>query len=676
MINADTILEFDKIKEAAAEHANTAQGKASVLELKPVLSELELRKCLRDTTQARELLDTEGTPPIPMMERMEEYVDKAVRGELLLPEQFEQLGMFLAAVERLSAYLKRGTSRQIGIAFYGENLNTLESLREELEQSIRNGRVDDYASGLLKDIRRELTADEEKMKSKAEAILRSQKSAMAEDFLVTRNGRICLPVKKDCRSRVPGAVVDRSSSGATVFIEPDAILRLREEYELLKVREENEEQRILYCLSERVVENEAVLRSDIETVVKLDFIFAKGKYSAELSAVEPKINTNRNLRLKEARHPLLNAKDCVPLNFELCAPKHGMIITGPNTGGKTVSIKTVGLFCLMACSGLHLPCAEADICMNNAVYCDIGDGQNITDNLSTFSAHIRNVVEILQKVSPESLVILDELGSGTDPAEGMGIAVAILDELRCSGCLFLVTTHYPEVKLYAAEHEEILNARMAFDRENLRPLYRLEIGAAGESCALYIAKRLGMPDRMLLAAAKAAYGGGGIPEAEQENAYKADDIQKERQKCCEKDRSALNCRVKELAEELGLQEEDESGKKAKAYTRIEKTGYAPGSLLQKKEYSRGDSVIVYPEHLIGIVVVPEDDHGMLQIQIKKKKRMINRKRVKLKVKATELYPEDYDFSIIFDTVENRKARHEMDRKYTDKTVIVKEDRGL
>ena len=264
--------------------------------------------------------------------------------------------------------------------------------------------------------------------------------------------------------------------------------------------------------------------------------------------------------------------------------------------------------------------------MNNQTLCDIGDGQNIADNLSTFSSHISNVLRILRKATKESLVIMDELGSGTDPTEGMGIAIAILEQLRLIGCLFLVTTHYPEVKAYAARHEEIVNARMEFDRENLKPLYRMEIGKSGDSCALYIAKRLGMPGNMLFTAAKEAYG-----------------------------------EVKEgLREELELEEgvwlEKES---APSIRRIRKTGTQPSAAI----FTRGDSVTVLPDGVIGIVVTPEDERGNVLVQVKGEKMTVNQKRLKLKVAASELYPEDYDFSIIFDTVENRKARHKMERGY-------------
>ena len=272
--------------------------------------------------------------------------------------------------------------------------------------------------------------------------------------------------------------------------------------------------------------------------------------------------------------------------------------------------------------------------MNSQVLCDIGDGQNISDNLSTFSAHITNVISILRRVNRESLVILDELGSGTDPAEGMGIAIAILEELRKSGCLFLVTTHYPEVKEYASAHAEIENARMAFDRESLVPLYRLEIGKAGESCALYIAKKLGIPNEMLKTAAQAAYGSIS-PQLSAE--------------------LDLNAPAQHLAKESA--------------PRIERRQTNTSILQRQPQFARGDSVTVFPDEKIGIVVKSADDKGNVLVQIQKEKMLVNQKRLKLKVAASELYPEDYDFSILFDTVENRKARHQMGKRHQPDLVI-------
>lgn len=624
-------LGYTNILNQLAESANSMQAKEMIREMKPFLSESELRKHLRDTTQARKMLDLAGVPPIPSMDGVEELIQKAVKGDMLYPEDLEKIGSFLAAVRRLRDYLKKGMDQQIGIAFYGENLTAMEDVEEQIGRSIRGGKIDDYASGALRDIRRELMMLEEKIKTKAEAILKSQKSCMAENFIVTRNGQICLPVKKECKGKIKGTVVDRSATGSTLFIEPEQVSRLREEYDMAKLEEDGEERRILYELTGMVADREETCSENIKTVIKLDFMFAKGRMSADMNAVEPSINTERRISIKKGRHPMLKKEECVPLDFEIGKRSRGVIITGPNTGGKTVSIKTVGLLSLMAGSGLHVPCEEADICMNCQVLCDIGDGQNMEDNLSTFSAHITRILEILKRVNGESLIILDELGSGTDPAEGMGIAIAILEQLRLSGCLFLVTTHYPEVKLYAEKHEEIVNARMAFDRENLKPLYRLEIGETGESCALYIAKRLGMPDDMIEAAAKAAYGSEGEGAAEQGLLARSD------QSRLEKVRVA-GIRKMEMKKDM---------------------------VPQISHFTRGDSVTVLPDGKIGIVVKEEDPKGNVLVQIQKEKILYNYKRLKLKVKASELYPEDYDFSIIFDTVENRKARHKMGKGHQE-----------
>ncbi len=616
---------YTEIIEKLKERANSKQARARISDLKPELSESKLRKKIRDTSQARQLLDKVGTPPIPAMDGIERDIDKAVRGELLSAEEIEKIGRFLAAVSRMKSYLERGRVLEISLAYYCENLEVLEELRLQIEQAIRGGEVEDSASSLLRQLRRDLVTAEEKVKQKAESILRSQKKYMAESFVVTRNGKVCLPVKKEYKGKIPGSVEDKSATGATVFIEPEQIAALREKVEILQIDEENEVRRILYTLVDLIAEQEEVFQRDLETLVKLDFVFAKGKLSADMNAVEPGINTQGYLKLCKAKNPLLNQEECVPLDLKLGDSQRGIIITGPNTGGKTVAVKTAGLFTLMALSGLHVPCQEADICMRNQVLCDIGDGQSITDNLSTFSAHICNVLDILREVTSESLVILDELGSGTDPAEGMGIAVAILEELRNSGCMFLATTHYPEVKNYAGEHEEILNARMAFDRENLKPLYRLEVGKSGESCALYIAKRLGMPAGMLRVASQKAYGEEKeIPEELEQNAE--EELQRR------KSPSIIKEKKMQLRKETGL-------------------------------FVRGDSVTVLPEKKIGIVVNPPDDRGNVLVQIHGEKVEVNYKRLKLKASAADLYPEDYDFSIIFDTVENRKARHKMEKSY-------------
>lgn len=436
MDDINGMLEFDKIRELLKEGASTERARERIDALVPILDQERAEAAIEETTEARKVLDSLGTPPSGSTQEVREIAQEAELGSLLGAQQLDQIRQFAVLCMRLSRYLGKCRDIAPGIAGYGAGIQDLSPLQDQIRLKLEN-------------------------------MLRSSRSIFSESFVSNRNGHYTLPVKKEHKNKVPGTVIDASSTGATVFIEPSAISRLREE---------------------------------------LDFIFAKGKLSVSMKASRPKLNTERRIRLVNGRHPLLPIQNSVPLNIEFGGLIKGVIITGPNTGGKTVAMKTVGLLSVMAQCGLHVPCEEADLAMNAGFFCDIGDGQSISENLSTFSAHMKNVIRILEQTEEESLVLLDELGSGTDPAEDMGLAVAVLEELRGRGCLFMVTTHYPEVKEYGERTEGVINARMAFDRESLRPLYRLELGESGESCAFYIAKRLGMTQRILNWAEKAAYG--------------------------------------------------------------------------------------------------------------------------------------------------------------------------
>ena len=635
-MNTEQQIEFDKIKELWSALAITQDAKEKIADAGVILNELELRKQLRDTTNAREMIEKLGAPPLQNVTEILEIMTIAERGECLTPYQLERVEKVLVVVERLRLYLSHGKQFGNPLAYYDENLDEQKELREEICRQIRGEAVDDRASRTLQDVRAQIQRCEEAMKQKAEQIIRGNKECMADTYYTIRNGRVCVPVKKEYKFRIPGSVIDRSSTGSTFFIEPAGVAKLFEELQLLRIEEEDEVYKILYTLTAMVSDAIPYMTENMKMIEKLDFIFSKGKLSIDLGCTEPAINLERRMTLKAARHPLMDRTVSVPLHFSLggCAAKEnrirGIVITGPNTGGKTVAIKTVMLNSYMAQCGLHVACEEADLCMNANYLCDIGDGQNLSENLSTFSAHIKNVLEILRQVNSDSLVIMDELGSGTDPAEGMGIAVAILEELKKSGANFLVTTHYPEIKEYAARTEGIVNARMTFDRETLLPTYRMVIGEAGESCAFYVADRLGMPEHMLQVAARTAYG---EEAARDYQFHNKESIQKA-----------------------------SGGKIAK-----EKKSHVDKTLGAK--FQIGDSVMVYPDKKIGIVCEPVNDKGVLRVQVADRKIWINHKRVKLHVKAQELYPEDYDFSIIFDTVENRKARHDMERKYTEEIIV-------
>lgn len=626
-MNTEHILEFDQVREKWKELALTEAAKNKIVQNVYLLEESKLRKKLKDTSDAKELIEKNGTPPLASIDEAKEIVELAVKESCLTPYQLERIEKALVAVERMKSYLERGKQYENSLAYYEVNLEPMEELREEITRQIRGGEVDDYASKLLGQIRRDISNLDDKMKQKAEQIMRSNKECMADHFSTLRNGRICIPVKKEYKWKIPGSAIDKSSTGNTIFVEPASISNMYEELQLLKIEEENEVHRILYTLTAMVAEGAALMHENMRVIEKLDFIFSKGKLSIDMDGTEPKINVERRICLKGARHPLMEKSICVPLEFEMGEGIRGVIITGPNTGGKTVSIKTVALNCLMAQHGLHVACKEADICMNSLYLCDIGDGQNITENLSTFSAHIKNALEIVREVDAESFVVMDELGSGTDPTEGMGIAVSILEQLRNSGCLFLVTTHYPEVKEYAERTEGVINARMEFDRETLKPTYRMIMGEAGESCAFFIARKLGMPDEMIQTAMQAAYG-------------------------------------KDTIHKVG----GFSGNPVKKGGQIKKSKTLKRGDDLSGKYKIGDSVLVFPDKKIGIVCMPVNEKGVLRVQLQDKKIWINHKRVKLHVAASELYPEDYDFSIIFDTAANRKIRHDMERKYTDQIV--------
>ncbi len=629
-MNINQQIEFDKIKELWAQLALTDDAKEKIKETTWCLSETELRMFLKETTDARTMIEKLGTPPLQNITDIKEVIQVVEKGQGLTPYQLEKVEKVLASIRRLKDYLTRGKQYENSLAYYEENLEPLSELADEICVKIRNGAVDDYASKELSQIRGKIVKCEEQIKQKAEQIMRSNKTCMAENYYTFRNGRVCLPIKKEYKQKITGSVIDKSSTGSTLFIEPTSVAKIYDELQLLKIEEENEEFQILYTLSMMLLTEVPVLNQNLSMIERLDFMFSKGKLSIDMDATEPMINTNRSIRMVDARHPLMNKEIAVPLQFQMDEGTRGVIITGPNTGGKTIAIKTVMLNCIMAQCGLHVTCKQADICMNNTYLCDIGDGQNLSENLSTFSAHITNVLSVLKEANQDSFVIMDELGSGTDPTEGMGIAIAILEELRKCGAVFLVTTHYPEVKEYAKDTEGITNARMLFDKETLRPTYQMVIGEAGESCAFYIADRLGMPNEMLRVAIRAAYG---------EDAVDSYEFQNSRNQL-EKSHGAKIAKTKQRKIDTGL----------------------------SVKYKIGDSVMVYPEKKIGIVCEPINKKGVLRVQLPNKKIWINHKRVKLHVAATELYPEDYDFSIVFESVENRKKRHDMDRKFTDAVI--------
>ena len=628
-------LEFSVIIAKLQEYTLSDGGRAYFEKLAPYLSEDICIRKMAETTSARKMLDSCGLPPLSPMIGLEELLITAETGAMLIPEQLTFVAQFAASCKRLVSYLEKGAFISQSLVSYASSLADLSELKEEIERSIREDTVHDDASSELRSIRRKMENTESQIKEKLSRILSSRKEYLADSYITNKNGHYVVPVKRQFQSSFGGTVIEISGKGSTVFMEPSSISKLQSELIALSIDEDCEIRRILYLLSAKTAEYSSQIKQNIEIETSLDILFAKAKLSASMNAHEVEISSARKICIKKGRHPLLEIEKCVPLDFIMEENTSGVIITGPNTGGKTVAIKTVGLLSLMAQCGLHIPCEKGSyIAIHDNYLCDIGDSQNISQNLSTFSGHMTNIIDILEQTSSDSLVLMDELGSGTDPAEGMGIAIAVLEELRRRSCMFLVTTHYPQVKNYAEQTESIQSARMAFDKESLRPLYQLELGKSGESCALHIAKKLGLAPHLLERAHREVYGEYGAGNTSLYDGQLQAKMPHVEATQMEIPKSRL-IRSTPVKEQVDL----------------------------STKFQMGDSVLILPSNEIGIVYKPADSMGNVIVQVKEEKKSIKHNRLKLHVSASELYPPDYDFSIIFDTVEQRKAHHVMNKRY-------------
>ena len=620
-------LEFDIILHRLADCAYSARAKETLLALEPMLDEGKCQRAMQETTEAKRMLLACGAPPLAAMENLEESLVIAQAGGMLTIDQLEEMARFCICCKRMTSYLERGTYHQNMLSVYSYAFEPLNSLQDEIEASILHGAIRDDASTALKRIRHSMLGVDARIKEKLNHILQARKAMLSDHYYVQRSGRYALPVRKQYQSQFGGTVIDQSRTGGTVFMEPHSIANLQSEMDQLLLEEELECHRILYSLSDAAAGKASAIRSNAARMTELDVLFAKAQLSEQMHASPVSISCSRAFVLHQARHPLLNPEACVPLDLEVSDECRGIVITGPNTGGKTVALKTVGLLTLMAQCGLHVPCDESSfIPMRDAICCDIGDSQSLMSNLSTFSGHMTNVLDILSSFTADSLILLDELGSGTDPTEGMGIAVAVLEHLRQSGCFFMVTTHYPEVKTYVKNADGLMSARMAFDEETLRPLYRLEMGKSGKSCALEIVRRLGMPENL------------------------------------------LSCAKQIVSDGVDVLQKTASVPGVRRRGRLKPIPFAKERA--EINFRKGDSVEVLPEKEKGIVYAPADEFGNVIVQIKGEKRTIRQTRIRLLVPACELYPDNYDFSIIFDTVENRKARHTLDRKHDAYATII------
>lgn len=495
-------LEFQAIREQLSEYTVTPMGRVRALELLPGADYAAAHRALQETSEARRLWRGGSFTP-PASGDIGPAVHRAARGGVLGGAELEGIARFLAGVERWKRFFRDPEKTQSFplMAQTAALLDPCSGLAGRLQRSVGpEGEILDGASTALAGLRRRQRTLEENLRARMDAYVRSAAMApyLQEPIVTVRGGRYVLPVKQEHRGRVSGIVHDQSASGATLFIEPAAAVQMQNEITTLKGEEEKEIQRILADLSAAVAEREAELVIGREVYGTLDLVLARGRLSLAHGAAEPVLESSGHyLALVQARHPLLG-ESAVPLDLELRPPLRSLVVTGPNTGGKTVALKTVGLLAAMAQSGLHIPAApESRLGIFRRIRADIGDEQSIVQSLSTFSGHMNNIIKIIAGAGNGVLVLLDELGAGTDPTEGAALAKAVLEELSRRGTLTLATTHSGELKIFAQTREEMQNASMEFDQETLSPTFRLLQGVPGRSNALAIAARLGLPGEVL-----------------------------------------------------------------------------------------------------------------------------------------------------------------------------------
>ena len=502
-----TLLEFNKILDLLCDQAGSGLAKERIAQLEPMTNMRMAKDALTETTEAVSVIVHKGSIPVGEIGDINSIVSMARRGRCLSMRELLQVRASIASSRQVKAFLKEDMPE--GLKIISEIAGLLDPAvkleRDIYDAIISEDEMSDNASPVLKSIRREMRNKNDLIKSRLQKMVSSSsaKSHLQDAIVTMRNGRYVIPVKREYISLFPGMVHDQSSTGATLFVEPQAVVTLNNELRQLEHDEQAEITRILELFSSRVGEHHQSLQNDQRLMAELDFINAKGKLSVMMDGAEPHLNDENIIDIRTGRHPLIPADKVVPTNIELGRDWTTLLITGPNTGGKTVTLKTIGLMCLMAQSGLHVPADErTSLPVLKEIFADIGDEQSIEQSLSTFSSHMKNIIEIFRNAGEGSLVLLDELGAGTDPLEGAALGIAELERLKEAGALVAATTHYTELKKYALSTPGVENASMEFNVETLSPTYKLRVGLPGKSNAFEISEKLGLDKSIIERAAE------------------------------------------------------------------------------------------------------------------------------------------------------------------------------
>ena len=495
-------LEYNEIIDVLEKHCKTYLGKNMCDSLKPSFSFELVDVLLNETKEADTLLHQKGSPPFYETDELEKYIKILKSNQTLSIKGLLNIGMLLRIARELKEYFyDNNTSSFINLEKYFTLLYSNPSIEKSIfDKIIDESTIADNASKKLSSLRRNRKNFEQEVKDKLNSYIHSSTYAkyIMEPIVTIRNNRYVIPVKEEYRSYIKGFVHDTSSSGSTLYIEPTSIFDLNNKINHIKIEEDLEIEKILHQLSASLYAYTTELDNDLNLIANIDLIFAKAHFGIEINGITPILNNEKFVDLHKARHPLIDKDKVVPINIGLGKDYVSLLITGPNTGGKTVALKTLGLLLLMAYSGIPIPCSEgSNICVFTYIFADIGDEQSIQESLSTFSAHMKNIVEITKKANDNSLVLLDELGSGTDPVEGAALAISILSYLKSINALVCCTTHYQELKEFALVTDGFENASFEFDIENLKPTYKLLVGIPGKSNAFAISKKLGLDEQIL-----------------------------------------------------------------------------------------------------------------------------------------------------------------------------------
>lgn len=610
-ISLDKLNYYD-LKEIVKSYCVSGLGKTLIDKLEPSSNLKVVNRRLDETSEGRKLLDVSYHLPLEGIHNIFPLIDKMDKGGVLEPSDLTMVSDFLRGCRKVKMFLKDKEGYAPTLCSYAENISDLSYIEEEINISIRGSVVDSNASKDLKKIRKQIDTCEGKIKEKLDKFLRnsSNKECIQEFFISQRNGRYTIPIKAAYKNKVAGSIVEVSSKGTTVFMEPDIVSKFTSELNVLQAEESMEVYKILAILTEMIYQRIKDLKINVEVISEYDMIWAKAKYSLDIQGIKPKINDYGYTKILKGRYPLI--KNGVPLDFEIGKDYRTLIITGPNAGGKTGVLKTLGMLTLAVQSGFHIGAKEGtEISIFQDVFVDIGDNQSVENALSTFSSHVQNLARIIKESGKSTLLLFDEIGSGTEPNEGAALAIAILEELYHKGCITVATTHYGEIKDYSHNHPDFENAAMEFKKETLEPLYKLTIGKTGDSNALYISKKMGISDSII-----------------------------ERTRTYIENKDYNYATIKE------------SKKKKVKEVESEEKYY---------DFSVGDKVLLLDKNDSAIIYKGRDEFNNVVVLYDKEFIEVNYKRVKIELKAEELYPEGYDLNQLFVSYKDRKLERDIER---------------